>query len=189
MKIFFGSTGILSRTTSAKALQRSTQCTPLDRMLPFCFACPLLTGGLWKSKSGRNSNPRSSFLLFTPKKWSREGRLPSSSRGDLLLRSAVAAGVGAEGQFGSGIGPVGQVHGRVAVEKAHWLQREADALVGHDGEILGAGDMGEAEGVPDHWIMPWTDFPILKSTTLIMIISCWQVLKWAMHLSADAART
>jgi hypothetical protein len=40
------------------------------------------------------------------------------------------------------------VEGRVAVEEADRLESEAGVVDGHDGPVLGTGEVGETEGVP-----------------------------------------
>ena len=83
---------------------------------------------------------------------------------DFLLGAPIAASVLGEGQLGSRVCAVGQIHRGVAVEEAHGLQREPHALVGHHWEVLWAGNVGQTEGVPDHWVMAWANFSVLRST-------------------------
>jgi hypothetical protein len=44
------------------------------------------------------------------------------------------------------------IQARIAGEEVAWPQQQAHRLGGHDGEVLGAGEVGEAEGVPEHYV-------------------------------------
>ena len=53
------------------------------------------------------------------------------------------------------------VEGGIAGEETHGDQREPGVLDGHDGPVLGSGDVGGPERVPDDDV-PVDDGPVLR---------------------------